>query len=532
MSDNHTKELVGKKARHALLKGAGRVYTAVSTTLGPRGRNVIVNKGYDIEVLHDGVKVSRYVAPKNKHESAGAVLLREAAEKHVASVGDGTTLTTILGYHIVKEAMTLIDSGIDAMALPPALEKGRDIIISEIKKLAKPIKTKKQKIQVASISAHDPYLGELIGSIYHKIGLDGVIVADDGGIGESTVEHEEGISISNGYLSPYFINNPQDMTANVRNSYILITDRELDDVYEFLDFVEKVLKPKKIRNLTVIAGDVKGTLLAAMIDSKKKGMMNFLAIKAPSFGAYRKELLDDIAVMTGGKFIEDDSQKRLGELEFDDLGYASFIKAKRESTTIRGNKGSLKEIRARVKMIKNLIKKQDKEFDSEKLQERLSKITGGVYVIRTGGSTELEIAERKERVDDAILATKSAIISGIVPGGEITFLKAREALKPTNDYEEYAYRILTRAIEEPFKKLLKNAALDPGYFMAKLEDRPFGWGVDVIDGEIKNMIREGIIDPADVLIEGLRSAVSVAILMLTGDVAIALYVKKQKPPMP
>lgn len=524
----YTTELHSKKARHALLKGARRVYKAVSTTLGPRGRNVIINKVFDVEVLHDGVKVSRYVNPKNKYESAGASLLREAAEKHVASVGDGTTLTTILGYHIIKEAMTLIDSGIDAMALPSALEKGRDIIISEIDKLAKPIKTKKQKIQVAAISAHDPYLGDLIGSIYHKIGLDGVIVADDGGTGESTVEHEEGISISKGYIHPYFINNPQNMTANVRNSYILITDNDLDDVYEFLDFVEKVLKPNKIRNLTVIAGDVKGTLLASMIETKKRGMMNFLAIKAPAFGTYQKELLDDIAIMTGGKFIEKTSQKRLGDLEFDDLGYATLVKSKGESTTIRGNRGRIKEIKDRVRTIKNLIKKQDKEFDSEKLQERLSKMTGGVYVIRTGGSTELEIAERKERVDDAILATKSAIISGVVPGGETTFLKVREVLKPENENEEYAYRILSKAIQEPFKKLLRNANLDPGYFMAKLEDKSFGWGVDVTDGKIKNLMKEGIIDPADVLKEGLRSAVSVAILMLTGNVAIALHDEEKK----
>lgn len=525
-------QLVSKKARHILLKGAEKVYKAVSTTLGPRGRNVVVNKGFDVEVLHDGVKVSRFVSPKDKYEKAGAVLLREAAEKHVSNVGDGTTLTTILAYHIIKEAMTLIDSGVDAMALKPALEKGKDILIREIEKLAKPIKTKKQKIQVASISANDPYLGEMIGSIYHKIGLDGVIVADDGGIGESVVEHEEGISISKGYISPYFINNPQDMTANVRNSYILITDRELDDIYEFLDFVEKVLKPKNIRNLTVIAGNIKGTLLASMIKTKGEGLMNLLAIKAPSFGTYRKEILDDIAVMTGGRFIEDDSQKRLGEIELEDLGYASFIKAKSESTTIRGNKGDLKQIKERVGTIKRLIKKQDKEFDSEKLQGRLSRMTGGVYVIRTSGSTELEIVEKKERVDDAILATRNAIMSGIVPGGEITFLKIREALKPENPNEEYAYRILSKAIEEPFKKLLKNANLDPGYFMAKLENLPksckFGWGVDVTDGKIKNLLREGIVDPADVLKEGLRSAVSVAILMFTGDVAIALHEKEEK----
>lgn len=514
---SYTKSLKGRKARHALLRGAKKVYDMVSTTLGPRGKNIIVNKGFDNDVLHDGVKVSRFVSPKDPFEKPGADILKEAAEKHVSNVGDGTTLTVILGYHIAKEAMTLIDSGVNAMSLRKGLETGRDILVDQIEKLSKKVKTKEDKINVATVSAHDPELGKMIGETYHKIGLEGVIVADDGISNETILEHGEGISLDKGYLSPYFSTNPRNMTAVVKDSYILITDRELDDVYEFLDFVEKVLKPKKIKKLTIIAGDVKGNLLASLIETKMKGLMSLLAVKAPAFGNYKKELLEDIAIMTGGSFIADDAQKRLDEVTFDDLGFASQIKASKDSTTIIGNKGDLKAIKTRISSIKHQIKDPDTEFDEEKLRERLSKMTGGVYVIRTGGATEMEMNERKERVEDAILATKSAIVSGIVPGGEVTFLKVKESLVSETPEEEYAFRILSLAIQKPFKKLLVNAGLNPGYFMAKLEDLPFGHGIDVTDGKVKDLVEEGIVDPTDVLTKALTSAVSVAVLLLTSD---------------
>ncbi|HDZ27567.1 hypothetical protein LCGC14_1768520 [marine sediment metagenome] len=522
----YTEELLGKNARHSLLKGAKRVYDAVSTTLGPRGRNVVINKNFDIEVLHDGVKVARYIMPEDKNEKSGADILREAAERHVDRVGDGTTLTIILGYHIAKQAMTLIDSGVDAMGLKEGLEKGRDILINEIDRLAKPVRTEKQKIQVASISAQDKELGKMIGSTYHKIGLEGVIVADESKLDETILEHEKGISISNGWLSPYFITNPNNMTATIKDSYLLITDSELEDQYEFVDFVKNVLKKENIRNLTVIAGNVSGLLLASMLMTKKQGMMNLLAVKAPAFGQYRKEILEDIAVMTGGNLIHDDDHKKLGELTLDDLGFCRHIKSSKDTTTILGNEGDKKIMKKRIASIKHQMKDPESKFELEKLRERLSKMTGGVYVIRTGGPTEIEMSERKERVEDAILATRSAIVSGIVPGGEVTFLSIKDALKPDGKEEEYAYRILSDAIKEPFNKLLSNAGLDAGYYTAKLEDQPFGHGVDVTDSTVKDMVKEGIVDPADVLKEGLRSAVSVAILLLTAAVAVSQHEDK------
>ena len=525
---SYTKALKGRKARHALMRGAKKVYAPVVTTLGPRGKNIVVNKGFDNVVLHDGVKVSRFVSPKDPFEKAGADILKEAAEEHVSNVGDGTTLTIALGYHIAKEAMTLIDSGVNAMSLRKGLEAGRDILVGQIEKLSKSIKSEEDKINVATVSAQDPELGKMIGETYHKIGLEGVIVADDGKTNETILEHEEGISIDKGYLSPYFVTTPRNMTAVIKDSHILITDRELDDVYEFLDFVEKVLKPKGVKKLTIIAGDVQGTLLASLVKTKMDGLMSLLAVKAPSFGNYKKELLEDIAIMTGGSFIADDSQKRLGEVVFDDLGFADQIKSSKDSTTIIGNRGDLKTIKTRISSIKHQIKNPDTEFDGEKLKERLSKMTGGVYVIRTGGATEMEMTERKERVDDAILATRSAIVSGIVPGGEVTFLKVKEALTPKTPDEEYAFRILSSAIQKPFEKLLTNAGLDPGYFRAKLEDHPFGYGVDVTDGQVKDLMEEGIVDPTEVLTEALISAVSVAILLLTSDGVTAVINEDKK----
>jgi chaperonin GroEL len=323
------------------------------------------------------------------------------------------------------------------------------------------------------------------------------------------------------------------MTASIKEAYILITDKELEDIYEFLDFVEKVLKPQKekglpTQNLVVIANDIKGTLLASMVATKQKGMMNLLGIKAPAFGQYKKELMEDLAVMTGGKFVDADSHVRLGELKFEVLGYADVVKCTRETTTIIGNKGEIKDINARIEGIKNQLDDPESEYNEEKLRERLSKMTGGVYVIKTGGGGEKEVEEKRERVDDAILATKSAILHGIVPGGEVAFLKILDILKTKDQEEEYAFRILKSALTKPFEKLLSNAGLDAGYYKAKLEDKSFGYGVNVVSGQIEDLVKSGIIDPTEVLVESIISAVSVAVLLLTSDGFSTIVEKENK----
>jgi chaperonin GroEL len=524
----YTKTKFGKQARKSLLKGANEVYKAVSTTLGPRGRNVVIHKGFQVIVIHDGVKVARHIEPEDRFENAGANIIKEAAEKHVNTVGDGTTLTTILAYQLMKEASVLVESGVNPMALRSGLEKGRDIILSEIEKLSKPIKTEQDKIDIATISSADKVLGEMIGKTLHKIGLDGILVAEETKSFETTLEHEEGTRIDKGYMSPYFANNTKDMSATIQDARILITDREINDIYEILPFIEEQLQPTKIRNFVVIAPDVKGNALASFIQTKMKGGMNVLCIKAPSFGNLQKEMLQDLAIMTGGTFMAEDHGREFKDYTVEDLGYAKTVKASEYSSTIIGLGGDKKAIKDRISYIKKQMEDPDTEFDREKLKERLAKMTGGVYVIKVGGSTEIEMNERKERVDDAILATQSAIKGGIVPGGEVTFLTALKKLKPSNPNEEYSYRILTKALNKPFEKLLSNAGLNAGYYLAKLEDKPFGWGVDVTNSEIKDMFVSGIIDPLLVLTESLKSAVSVAIMVITGDVGIVLEEDKEK----
>jgi len=512
-----TRHKYNKDARDSLMAGAKQVYDLVSSTLGPKGRNVAINKGYDISIIQDGVSVSKFINPEDKFENVGAMIIREAAEKQVRQVGDGTTISVILGYQIAKEAMVLIDSGINGMSLKQGLEKGRDILIDEVNELSKPITTEEEKVQVATISAKDKVLGEMIGKTYHQKGIDTVFTADISQSSETSLEHQEGISIDHGYLSPYFITDPKTLTATIRDGYILLLDRELEDIYELLPFIEQQLKPHEVRNLVIIAKDVKGTALASLIATKMKGMMNILCIKAPSFGKYQREMLEDIAIMTGGKVIDEASGSLVKDLTFEDLGFAETIKSSRDSTTILGNKGDVKKIEDRLASIKMLLAEHNNDIDNEKLKERLAKMTGGIYVIKTGGSTELEMEEKRERAEDSILAARSAIESGIVPGGEVTFLTARKALKAKNPDEEFAYRILRNAVEKPFEKLLSNAGLNHGYYLAKLEDKDFGWGVNIQTTQIENLIESGIIDPVRVLTEALRSAVSVAILILTSD---------------
>jgi len=523
---NYTKIKLGKEARDAIMRGAESLYLLTSTTQGPRGRNIAINKNYDITLLHDGLQVSRFVIPKDKFEALGADIIREAAEQQGGKVGDGTTLTIVLGYAIAREAMTLIDAGINPMSLVKGLEKGRDVIVEEVKRLSIPVTTQKQKIEVATVSAEDANLGKMIGETYHKIGVDAVITADESKSHETVLEHQEGISIDHGYMSPYFITNPRDMTATVKEARILFLDHDLENIYDLLPFIDKELKPREARSLVIIAKSVTGSAFASLITTKMKGLMSILCVKAPSFGKYQREMMEDMAIMCGGAVIDEASGTQIKDATFDYLGYAEAVKSSRDSTTIIESKGEVKKIKDRIASIKLLMDEPDSDLDQEKLKERLAKMTGGVYVVKTGGATEVEMNERKERVDDAIKATRAAIIAGIVPGGEMALLTARNKLKASNEQEEYAYRILNKACEKPFDKLLDNAGLNPGYYMAKLEREEFGWGVDVTDNTIKNLLKAGIVDPTLVVTEALRSAVSVAISLITVDGASVLVESK------
>lgn len=523
----YSKEIHGIKAREKLLKGAWRVNRAVSTTLGIRGKNIVTWQPHRTKLLHDGLKVSETVNPKDPYENAGAEIIKQAARQTVESVGDGTSVSVLLGYSIMEEALKVTNAGINPMSLRQGLEKGRDLLIKRIKELSVPVKTKEQKIQVATISSEDEQMGRLIGETYEKSGVDAVITAEEITGPDTFLDHQEGLQIDSGYKTEYFVTNPDNMTASVSNANILVTDYKLDDVFEIQPLFIKMNEAKPpVRNLVVIAEDIEGMVLVNLINNKMTGKANFLAIKAPSFNM--KNILQDIATVVGAKFISSDAKMKLKEIQMSDLGKADKVVSTKDATTIRGGAGDPKKIKERIESIKNQIKEEEKEFDKEKLRERLAKLTGGVYVIRVGGHTEVEAEERRERADDAIRATKAAIQEGIIPGGEVIFLEAMKVLEPTDENEDYAYRILKNALYKPFKKLIENAGEDAGKFLAYLESKPFGYGVDITTLEIKDMLKSGIVDPTLVAITAIQNAVSVAVSMTTSDGIVAEYDEKGK----
>ncbi len=514
-----SKSIIGDKARKKLFEGVQEVYDFVSSTLGPRGRNIAITKAYRTQVLHDGVKIAREINPKDKFNNAGAEIIKQAAQRQVTMVGDGTTITVVLAHAIIKEALKLIDSGVNPMGLRSAIERGRDLLVEEIKKLSTPVITKNHKVQVATVSSQDKEMGQMIGETFHKIGTKGVLIAEDSGGAETELEHEDGMQVDSGYKIEHLITDPQKMTARVEKARVLVTDYGLNDALEIEGLMRNVLEENKERNFVVFASEIEGTALATFIQNKMQGRMNILAVKAPNYMS--TNILQDIAVMTGANFVSKEAQMSLRELTINDLGYASSITSNRTSTLIVGGGGHPQEIEKRIESIKQQIEEDSTEFTKEKYQERLAKLSGGVYVLQVGGATEVERGEKIERAFDSILATRAAIDEGIIPGGETVYLKALNVLKPKGENEEYAFRILKNALKKPFTKLVENAGLDAGEYLAKLEDKEFGWGVNVETGTIENLKESGVIDPTLVAIEAVKNATSVAIALITSEGVIA-----------
>ena len=511
--------LLRKEARQKLIDGAKMVHDAVATTLGPRGMNIVVWKEHDTQVLHDGVKIANEVNPKNRFENAGAEILKQAARRTVETVGDGTTLSVILGYAIMYEALALVESGVKPMALKRGLNKGKNLIIKEIRKLAQPVKGKKHKVQVATIASEDKSLGKLIGGILHKTGNDGVISVEDSTGPETFVDHEEGMQLDSGYKTEYFVTNPRSMTATVTKPVVLVTDYNLSDIHAIIPLLKNVIEENNEHNLVFIAQDIEGSVLATLVQNKigpfrpGQKQLNSLAIRAPSF--QQTDVLQDVAMVLGAKFISKESKFDLKKLTIGDLGTAETITSTKNATVIQGGGGDKKVLNKRVDSLKLQIKEEDNEFQQEKLRERLAKLTGGIYVVHVGGATEMESREKKERAIDAVLATKAAIEDGIIPGGETVYLKIVEALKPKNENEDYAYRILTNALKAPFTRLVENAGMNSGEWIYRLRDKDVNFGVNVETGELEDLVKSGVIDPAKVAIEAIRNAVSVAISMIT-----------------
>lgn len=541
------KIVYGTEARNKLLAGVNQLADAVATTLGPKGRNVALDKKWGApNVIHDGVSVAKEIELPDNFENMGAQLVKEAASKTADIAGDGTTTATVLARSIVAEGLKMISAGANPMVMRRGLAKAGDKIVSELKGLSKKI-TLADAASVATISAADPDLGNLIADALKRVGgKDGVITVEEGKSLETFVDHKEGMQFDKGFASAYFATDTDKMTAEVSDPYILITDKKISAIADLLPFLEKFVKVSK--NLVIIADDVDGEALATLVVNKLRGTFNVLVVKAPGFGDRRKEMLQDIAILTGGTVVSEELGKKLDSVEVEDCGRADKVKSDKENTSIIGGKGEKKAIDARVAQIKRQIGETTSEFDREKLQERLAKLSGGVAVINVGAATEIEMKDKKERVIDAVAATKAALEEGIVPGGAVALLniaqhmntKALEKDGASKD-EVIGYEIVKAAVEEPFKMLMRNAGLNPGELIAKARTvSAKGFGFDVLTTESVetaepiDMIKAGIIDPLKVVRSAVQNAISVATMILTTEALISDIPEKKDaaPAMP
>ncbi len=514
-------------ARRALKRGVDIVADAVKTTLGPRGRNVAIDKKFGSPtVTHDGVTVAKEIELKDPFENMGARLFVEAATKTNDVAGDGTTTATVLAQAIVHEGLRQVAAGANSMMIKRGLDKGTEVLVKAVRDLAKPINDRKDIANVAAISAADEGIGNLIAEVMEKVGKDGVITVEEGkGLGYET-EYTEGMQFDRGYLSAYFVTNTERMESELDDPYILITDKKISSIQEILPVLEKVLQFSK--NLVIIAEDIDGEALATLVVNKLRGTINALAIKAPGFGDRRKAMLQDLAILTGGTVISEEIGRKLDSASVEDLGRARRVVANKDETTIIEGRGDEGAIKGRVDQIRAQIETTTSDFDREKLQERLAKLAGGVAVLKIGAATEPELKERKHRVEDALSTARAAVEEGIVPGGGVALLSVLNSLNDVvtiNDDEKVAVTILRRALEEPMRQLAKNAGEDGAVIIDTVrrmqkESGDSTIGYNVLTGEYGSMVEMGIIDPAKVTRSAIQNAVSIASMILTTDALV------------
>ncbi|KKS70274.1 chaperonin GroL [Candidatus Daviesbacteria bacterium RIFCSPLOWO2_01_FULL_43_38] len=522
------------EAREKLLKGINTLTEAVASTLGPKGRNVAIDKKWGApNVVHDGVTVAKEIELEDPFENMGAQLIKEAASKTNDVAGDGTTTATILTQAIVSEGLKNIQAGSNPMILRHGIEKAVLALVAELSKMSKKLTTPEEITQVATISAQDEPIGKIISEAITKVGKDGVITVEEGKTLEMSVDYKEGMEFEKGYSSPYFVTDADKMEATIEDPYILITDKKLSDAQDFVKFLEKFISVSK--NLVIISDDIDSDLMTMLVLNKLKGVFNFLAVGAPGFGDRRKGSLEDIAVLTGGTVFSEELGRKWESVEPSDLGQAGRVTSTKDSTLIVDGKGKKAAIDGRIAQIRRELEASDSEFDKEKFQERLAKLTGGVAVINVGAATEVEMKERKERVIDAVAATKAAIEEGIVPGGEIALVRASAALdkiKTDNEEEKLGVVIVKNALDKPFRRLVGNAGMDAGVALAEVLRSEGNMGIDVTDGELKDLVKVGVIDPVKVTRTALQNAASVAIMVMTTNVLIADKPEPTPPPPP
>ncbi len=522
-----------EEARQSLVKGVNILAKAVVTTLGPKGRNVALDKKWGApNVIHDGVSVAKEIDLENPFENMGAQLVKEAASKTNDVAGDGTTTATLLAQSIINTGFKNVTAGANPMILKAGMEKGVLAVISEVKKMAKSVKDT-DVAKVATISAQDVKIGTLIAEALTKVGKDGVVTVEEGRGLEMSIDYKEGMEFDKGFASAYFVTNPDKMEAEIENPYILITDKKISNLQEMLPFLENLIKVSK--NLVIIADDIEGEALATLVVNKLRGTFNALAVKAPGFGDRRKEMLEDIAILTGGTVISEDTGRKFDSVTIDDCGQADKVWANNENTRIIGGKGDMHKIKARIAQIKRAVETTTSDFDKEKLQERLAKLSGGVAVINVGAATEIELKEKKERVNDAVAATKAALEEGIVPGGGVALLRARKALPKLRDSLKFADEkigvdILYQALGEPIRWIAKNAGADDGWVIKKVEEAKIDdYGFNAMTMEFGSMLAAGIVDPVKVTRSAVINAASVGMMVLTTEALVTDIVEKNPP---
>lgn len=532
----------GQDARNSLLKGINILADAVTTTLGPKGRNVGLDRKWGgPSIIHDGVSVAKEIELADAYENMGAQLLKEAASKTNDSAGDGTTTATLLAQAIVNKGLQNVAAGANPMIVRRGLEKGLTALLAQLDKQKKEIKiTDLDSIeQVATISAGDAKLGKVIAEAVVKVGKDGLLTAEEGKGMDLETKETSGMEFDNGFLSAYFATNTETMEATIDRPYIVITDKKVSSIQDILPFLEKLVKITK--NFVIIAEDIEGEALSTLVINKLRGTFSVLAVKAPGFGDRRKAMLEDIAVLTGGKVISDELGVKFDTADpAEYCGQADSVTSDKDKTRIIGGNGSQAEIDARVKQLRAQIDKSTSDYDKEKFQERIAKLAGGAVVLQVGGATEVEMKERLERVKDAVGATKAAVEEGILPGGGVSLYKASSILdtvKVDNDEEQVGLNILKFALEQPIRKLALNCGEDPGFIFSRIKDAlkadpKSDIGYNAVTGQMVSMTEAGILDPAKVTKSALTNAVSVGTMILTTDVLIADIPEEKKPAMP
>ncbi len=509
-------------ARKALEKGVDTLADAVKITLGPRGRNVILDKGYGTPIItNDGVTIAKEVELQDPFENLGAQIVKEVATKSNDVAGDGTTTATVLAQALIKEGLKMVASGANPVFIRRGMEKTSKIVIEELSKRAKKIKDNKEIAQVASISASDKEIGELIAEAMEKVGESGVITVEEAKSLDTTLEVVEGMQFDNGYLSPYMVSDTERMTSELENTFVLITDKKISSMKELLPILEKTVETG--RPMLIIAEDVEGEALATLVVNKLRGTLNVVAVKAPAFGDRRKAMLEDIAILTGGEVISEEKGMKIENIEITSLGQAKKIKISKDNTVIVNGSGAQEAIKNRTNQIKMQIEDTTSEYDKEKLQERLAKLSGGVAVVRVGAATETEMKERKLRIEDALNATRAAVEEGIVPGGGTILVQIAKAIEDfkLEGEEGIGVDIVKKALFAPLRQIAINAGLDAGVIVEQVKNAKQGVGFDAAKEVYVDMMEAGIIDPAKVTRSALQNAISVSSVLLTTEVAIA-----------